>query len=79
MRTGWNRSVRYIESKPRSTGPFVACRGAQPLANGRPSAGVPQSAAPAHPKILPPPNPATGTFPVALNPQLKGDAEKCSV
>ncbi len=78
MRTGWNRPVRYMESKPRSTGPFVACRGAQPLASAEPLAGVPPSAATVHPEILPWPAPATSTFPVALNPQLKGDGEKCS-
>jgi hypothetical protein len=62
MRTGWNRSVRYIESKPRSTGQFVACRGAQPLASEEPLASVPPSAATAHPKILPLPALATSTF-----------------
>lgn len=62
MRTGWNSAVRYMEPKPRSTGPFVACRGAQPLAREEPLAGVPPSAATAHPKILPLPSPATSTF-----------------
>lgn len=72
MRTGWNRPVRYMESRPRSTGPFVACRGAQLLASEEPLASGPLSAATAHPKILPPPDPTIRTFPVALNPRLKG-------
>ncbi len=59
-------------SRLRSAVSFVAGRGVQPLASGRPLASGPLSAATAHPKILPPPDPTTRTFPVALNPRLKG-------